>query len=229
MIISAVEYLRDMEKVRGSIPLSRTKQIIAGREVTTPVFDMILYKYYMFYTIYKITNKETGKFYIGKHQTMNPMDDYFGSGRAIVNAIKLHGKDSFVKEVLHVFPTSEEMDAKEREIITEELVNDPNCYNIGIGGEGGPQFKGKTHSVETKAKISASRLGKTFLTAEGSARIVRAHKGKVVSDETRKKLSEAAKTRKPQDAECKQRISLAMKEFHRQKKYCGDSGDRSVS
>jgi group I intron endonuclease len=183
----------------------------------------------MYYTIYKITNIETGKFYIGKHQTENPNDDYFGSGKAIVNAIKLYGKDKFVKEVLYIFSTSKEMDDKEREIITEELVNSPECYNIGIGGEGGPQFKGKTHSAETKAKISASKLGKNFLTKEGLTRILDANKNKVVSDETRKKLSEAAKARKPQDAECKERISLAMKEFHRQKKLCGKSGDQSVS
>ena len=175
----------------------------------------------MHYTIYKITNKETGKFYVGKHQTMNPMDDYFGSGVAIVNAIKLHGKDKFEKEILYTFTTSEEMDAKEREIITEELVSNPNCYNIGIGGEGGPQFKDRKHSAETKAKISSSRLGKTFLTDQGSVRIVNANKGKVVSEVTRKKLSEAAKIRKPQDAECKQRISIAMKEFHSQKKLRG--------
>lgn len=175
----------------------------------------------MFYTIYKITNKETGKFYIGKHQTTNPMDDYFGSGKAIVNAIKLYGKNNFVKEILHVFSTSEEMDAKEREIITEDLVNDPNCYNIGIGGEGGPQFKGKTHTLETKAKISSSRSGKSFITAEGSEKIINTHKGKVVSEETRKKLSEAAKKRNPPDEECKQRIRNSMKEFHSNKKLRG--------
>ena len=168
----------------------------------------------MFYTIYKILNKVNGKFYIGKHQTENVNDKYYGSGKAIINAIKLHGKDNFTKEILFTFDTSAEMDAKEREIITEELVNNPKCYNIGIGGEGGPQFKGKTHSLETKARISASRLGKSCLTADGALRIAAASKGKIVSDETRKKLSAAAKARKPQDEECKRRISESMKKFH---------------
>jgi group I intron endonuclease len=171
----------------------------------------------MHYTIYKIINTLNGKFYIGKHQTENIADGYYGSGKAIINAIKLHGKENFTKEILFTFDTNAEMDAKEREIITEALVNDPNCYNIGIGGEGGPQFKGKKHSLETKAKISASRLGKNCLTADGASRIAAASKGKIVSEETRKKLSEAAKARKPQDEDCKRRISESMKKFHSQK------------
>ena len=38
----------------------------------------------MFYTIYKITNKINGKIYIGKHQTKDPYDLYYGSGKAIL-------------------------------------------------------------------------------------------------------------------------------------------------
>lgn len=172
----------------------------------------------MFYTIYKITNIENNKFYIGKHQTEKVMDDYYGSGLAIVNAIKLHGRDKFIKEILFVFDDVIEMDKKERELITEDLVNNPNCYNIGIGGEGGPQFAGKKHSMTTKSKISASRLGKSFLTKEGAARISEASSGLTRSLETRKKLSDKAKLRKPQDIECKRRISESMREYHRQKK-----------
>ena len=172
----------------------------------------------MFYTIYKITNTENNKFYLGKHQTENAMDDYYGSGRAIVSAIKLHGRDKFVKEILFVFDNAIEMDKKERELITEELVNDPDCYNIGVGGEGGPQFSGKQHSPSTKARISASRLGKSYLTESGAERISKATTGLIRSAETRKKLSDRAKIRKPQDAECKRRISESMKEYHRQKK-----------
>lgn len=103
----------------------------------------------MKYTIYKITNIINGKVYIGKHQTMNPTDDYFGSGKAIKQAIKKYGKKNFNKEVLFIFDSEEEMNVMERKLITEDVVNDPTSYNIGVGGEGGPHFKGKKHSEES--------------------------------------------------------------------------------
>jgi hypothetical protein len=59
-----------------------------------------------------------------------------GSGRAIKEAIRKHGIDSFSKEILHVFETSEEMFAMERSII-QECLGDRNNYNMGVGGAGG--------------------------------------------------------------------------------------------
>lgn len=37
----------------------------------------------MYYTIYKTTNLINGKYYIGKHQTENIYDNYYGSGVAL--------------------------------------------------------------------------------------------------------------------------------------------------
>lgn len=116
----------------------------------------------MQYTIYKVTNTVNGKYYIGKHQTCDPFDGYYGSGKALVAAIKLHGKDKFYKEVLYVFDNEADMNAKERELITEEIVNDPMSYNMGVGGEGGAHFKGKKHSEKTRQKLSHIHTGKAY-------------------------------------------------------------------
>jgi len=107
----------------------------------------------MLYTIYKITNKINGKIYIGKHQTTNPNDSYYGSGKAIVDAIQKHGKDNFTKEVLFIFDNEEQMNLKERELITEDFVGRTDTYNLGVGGEGGPHFKNRHHSEITKNKV----------------------------------------------------------------------------
>jgi group I intron endonuclease len=176
----------------------------------------------MKYTIYKITNNLNGKFYIGKHQTTNPNDTYFGSGKAIINAIKFYGKSNFTKEVLFIFDSEFEMNAKEKELITEEFVAMPDTYNLGIGGEGGAHFKGRRHSLKTKEKISVSNTGKSLSEESRQKSIGRKHsiitkqkislaaKSRKVSDETKQKISKALKGRKV-STETKEKISNTMK------------------
>lgn len=91
----------------------------------------------MKYTIYKITNNLNGMFYIGKHQTLNPNDSYFGSGTRIQRAIKKYGKQNFSKEILFIFDNEDDMNHKEIELVNEELIKDPKSYNIHLGGIGG--------------------------------------------------------------------------------------------
>jgi group I intron endonuclease len=91
----------------------------------------------LYYTIYQIVHKPSGKIYIGKHQTKNLEDGYMGSGLRIRNAIKKHGLDQFEKKILFVFPTEEEMCAKELELVTEEFCRRKDTYNICEGGFGG--------------------------------------------------------------------------------------------
>ena len=57
---------------------------------------------HMYYIIYKITNINTGQFYIGSHKTHNVEDGYFGSGIYLKRAIKKYGKAAFIKEILYI-------------------------------------------------------------------------------------------------------------------------------
>ena len=168
----------------------------------------------MFYTIYSVKNVINNKIYVGKHQTNNLDDGYMGSGILIKEAIKKYGKENFIKEILFVFDNEEDMNKKEKEIITEEFVSDKNTYNIGVGGEGGPHFKGKSHTKESISKRTESRKG-LVLSEESRQKISESNRRRIISDETRKKLAEKARLRKQTD-ETKKKLSAIAK-----KKFCG--------
>ena len=181
----------------------------------------------MFYTIYKITNKINGKIYIGKHQTETPNDGYYGSGKSIKSAIKKYGKENFEKEVLFVFETEYEMNLKEKELITEDFVSRSDTYNLGIGGEGGPHFKGKKHgfymqeinsSFEHRKKVSDGLYNyykETDHVMKGKERsdefknkISDVRTGAIHSDETKEKIKQSLKGRKHSE-ETKQKMRNA--------------------
>jgi hypothetical protein len=167
----------------------------------------------MFYTIYKTTNLINNKFYIGKHQTANPNDSYYGSGKAIKEAILKYGKENFQKEILFIFQTEEEMNAKERELITEEFVNCKDTYNMGVGGEGGSHFKGKKHSIEVRKKISESNISRDYSSLKGK---IPWNKGKKDDDSTREKKKKAASNRDKLSDDRKNKISESLKKFNKE-------------
>jgi len=98
----------------------------------------------MHYLIYEIRHNESGKVYIGKHQTRDVNDGYFGSGKHLKHAISKYGKDAFTKTILFDFHAEEEMNAKERELVTEEFCNRTDTYNICEGGKGGWSYTNRT-------------------------------------------------------------------------------------
>jgi hypothetical protein len=140
----------------------------------------------MRYTIYQTINKLNGKIYLGKHQTENPNDAYLGSGVALRNAIKKYGVENFEKIILFDFDTEQEMNEKERELITEEFVKRKDTYNKGVGGEGGPHFKGKKHSLESRKKMGTP--GRKH-SQEARQKISESNSRRTISEETRKKIS----------------------------------------
>ena len=106
----------------------------------------------MYHFFYKITNNFNGKYYYGVHSTNDLNDGYMGSGYMIKKLIKKYGKDSFTKEILKYFDNEEEMFSYEKEFLTEDVINNENCYNLVGGGNG--YTTGEYVSNEVKEKIS---------------------------------------------------------------------------
>ena len=115
------------------------------------------------YTVYKITNNKNEKFYIGVHKTDNPNDSYMGSGKAIKDAIKKHGRENFTKTIILV--TESEKQAYELEKTLTLCFVENNNYNMKLGGVGGftrevalKGFKAKSR----KGGLAAKELGFSF-------------------------------------------------------------------
>ena len=129
---------------------------------------------------YMVTNKINGKVYVGSHSWDGEGLDknYYVSGTAITRAVKKYGKENFQVEVLYYYDTIEECRADEERILTEyDVKNCPhsyNCKNSAIGWTS-EELTGRTHTEDTKKKMS------------------QAHKGKTLSENTRNKISEAKK------------------------------------
>ncbi len=109
--------------------------------------------------LYKITNKLTDEYYIGKHNGLDQKKSngqlYWGSGDRIRNQVKKHGADNFTYEIL-VISTPEYIYELEEKIVTLNLIESDNkCLNLMGGGYGA-----KHTSDETKKKISLKNSGK---------------------------------------------------------------------
>lgn len=118
----------------------------------------------MFHIVYKVTH-ESGKYYIGRHSTKNINDNYIGSGRWIKS---IKDKSTIKKEILHNCNSFEELLLKEEQEIqlNIENINCMNWSNTSCGfatGKYNPKQTGcvgKSHTNETKQKISANRKNK---------------------------------------------------------------------
>lgn len=140
------------------------------------------------YTIYKYTNKENGKVYIG--QTSKTLEERAQSNgrnyrecRRFYNAIQKYSWDAFVPEILEVVNTIEDANIKEAYYIRlYNSTDDQYGYNISTGGNNfempeesrkiisekaiarykdktaNPMY-GKKHSNETITKQSKKKLG----------------------------------------------------------------------
>jgi hypothetical protein len=92
----------------------------------------------MYFTVYKITNNLNHKIYIGAHKSKREFDSYYGSGKAIKQAIKKYGKQNFTKEILFSFVEETLMWEKESELVNFEFISRIDTYNQCLGGKSPP-------------------------------------------------------------------------------------------
>lgn len=148
--------------------------------------------------IYKTTNKINGKIYIGMDTKNN--DKYLGSGLLLQKAIKKHGLENFKKEIIEHCNSKKQLSEREKYWIKQLNSQNPKVgYNIADGGHGG-----NTYTEECKSKVSKML------------------KNRIVSEETRKKMSNSRKGKNYLTEESKKRISQAHKgkklsEAHKEK------------
>lgn len=149
-----------------------------------------------YYYVYVIVNSVNGKYYGGAHSTDDLNDDYMGSGTRLKAAIQKYGIEKFEKKIIQYFNTEDEMYAYEAEMVTQEWVDDPMCYNLKLGGENSGGMYGKRHTEESKKKNSESHKGRT-LSPESIEKLRQSmkgkNKGKVRSEEWRKNHSKKMK------------------------------------
>lgn len=153
----------------------------------------------IYYTVYQTTNLINGRTYIGVHRTPDPNDNYLGSGKALLTAVKKYGKENFRKEVLAICETEQEMFELERKLVSEEVTQDRSNYNIAPGGQ-----EGKVISEEQKADIRKT-LKEYFKDNRNHAftdknhkssskdKMSKWHSGKVLSQETKQRMSDSRK------------------------------------
>ena len=103
-------------------------------------------KQHKYHYIYKTTCTVTSKYYIGMHSTSNLKDGYIGSGRRLWLSINKHGRNNHTLEILEFLSDRFELKTRERELVNENMLSDPMCMNLRLGGEGG--FINDSHQIK---------------------------------------------------------------------------------
>ena len=115
--------------------------------------------------VYKITNKVTGKVYIGitnqgagaryRHHWYEART---GEPAPIHRSMAKYGEENFTLEIIDFAETYEELKEKEKYWIKQyDAMNREKGYNLTEGGDG---TFGRLHSEETKEKIRQKALGR---------------------------------------------------------------------
>ena len=153
--------------------------------------------------IYKLTNKITGRIYVGQHFYSDMNDNYFCSGSEIRNELRngIYSKDDFDKVILqNKMMTQTEADDLEIHYIKKFdsfVYDNPNGYNKTRGGQKWNML-GSKRTDDQKQNISNSLMGRkcTDLHRANISKSLIGNQyntGKTLSDEHKKKISESNK------------------------------------
>lgn len=164
----------------------------------------------MIYHIYKATNKENEKSYVGvSYQPVERIKIHIGSrGKChFHNALRKYGEDAFDWEILDYTTNRAQAYIWLEKYWISRYDTFNNGYNMTKGGEGSegriPWNKGKTglqtawnkgrkHNEESIRKMSEAKTGK-LKTEEHRRKISESMLGKLKSVETRRRMSESKK------------------------------------
>jgi hypothetical protein len=171
-----------------------------------------------YHYIYKTTCLVTCRYYIGMHSTDNLEDGYQGSGKRLWYSINKYGLENHQTEILEFLPSREELKAREKELVNEELLEDKMCMNLAIGGEGGNGSKFLTKEQLSKGGKRSMEAIKMLREADEQYRLKNSKaisdayynaikegrripkqwgnwEGRSHSEDTKQKMSERAKLR----------------------------------
>ena len=141
--------------------------------------------------VYKIVCKITGEYYFGSSFDAKS-DKYWGGGKRIRERIAKYGKENFIKEILGEFDDRTESHRIENQYI-EKFRHDEKCLNIACDHKFG------TYGEESRAKMSAFQRGK-IVSYDTRAKIGAANavslRGKKLSEEVKAKISDALRGEK---------------------------------
>jgi group I intron endonuclease len=170
--------------------------------------------------VYRITNTETGKIYIGssvnlrkrcyEHFRLLGLNKHHCTH--LQNSFNTYGIDKFIVETIEqVDIEGLNLEERDKKLLAREQywLDATKCYKSDIGYNSSSLADKVSMTPETRAKIGAGRLGKLH-TEESKAKMAASSRGRSPSEETRKKMSEANKGRKISDWH-RQRISESKK------------------
>ncbi|MFZ1301601.1 MAG: hypothetical protein WAQ27_03460 [Candidatus Microsaccharimonas sp.] len=138
-----------------------------------------------------------------------------GSGINIRRAIKKHGIENFKKEILFVFETEDEMNAKEAELVTEDLIASGTVYNLCPGGNGGWGFINNNEEI----RVAKNKKAAAIANSKGAYK-----KGRAKANEKMKYLLENDET---YSSEFSKKVSLGLSKIPR--KVCPTCGMQNLT